>query len=133
MRFISGALCVLLTATTGSPVVAGPENAPKYAPAGTFGRVDLSGLKKKPKVINKKPIVIDTPALRARQKASGPVKPSYIFAPRVYYTGWERFCSRYDACAEPVYFIDHDWYYHAGPGRGMPYREGERRDHNHVH
>lgn len=133
MRVISGALCVLLTAATGHSVAAAPENGPRYAPQGVYGRVDISGLKKKPKVINKTPVVADRAAMLTERRGSGPAKAAYLFVPRAYYTHWAGHCMFYNACTEPVHFIDHDWYYKVGPGRGMPYREGERRDHKHEH
>jgi hypothetical protein len=70
---------------------------------GFYGQLDI-GDYPRPEVINVRPVFI-------RQGPSREVKePLYLRVPRGHQRHWGRYCSRYDACGRPVYFVRDDWY-----------------------
>ncbi len=70
---------------------------------GFYGRIDLGG-GPPPQVINQAPVII----------APGPVaypgSPIYLRVPYDHQRNWARYCGRYGACGQPVYFVHEDWY-----------------------
>ncbi len=104
---------------------------------GFYGRVDIGGYQ--PQVIYRQPMVIER---EARYRT-----PVYLHVPTYQARHWGRYCSAYDACGEPVYFVQDDWYnqvyvpsyrerhpvryneYHEGRGdRDSYYRDDRRYD-----
>ena len=68
-----------------------------------FGRIDIGG-GPAPALIYPQPVVIQTsPYAVARQ-------PIYLRVPPGQERRWARYCARYDACGQPVYFVRDDWY-----------------------
>jgi len=92
---------------------------------GLYGRIDI-GRVPAPVVVYPQPIIIEQhPAALGRQ-------PIYLRVPPGHEKHWDKHCKRYNACNQPVYFVQEGWYrdvyaprYYAAPeGRG----EG-RQDH----
>jgi hypothetical protein len=70
---------------------------------GFYGRIDLGDVPP-PQLIYSAPVVIQpTPYGVVRQ-------PIYLHVPPAYTHDWGRYCGRYQACGQPVYFVDDNWY-----------------------
>ncbi len=92
------------------------------AEPGVFGRIDI-GRFPQPQVIVPQPVVIAPPRVVV---PGPPPQPVYMWVPYGHRKDWGRYCSQYNACGVPVYFVRHDWYEReVGPHRG---RGGDRRD-----
>lgn len=85
---------------------------------GFYGQLDL-GNYSRPPVLYSRPIII--------QRAPRGVirEPLYLRVPPGHSRNWRRYCSRYDACGRPVYFVRNDWYNNVYAPR---YREQHRHD-----
>lgn len=95
---------------------------------GVYGRVDI-GRYPPPQVVVQRPIVIERPRVIVAEP-----EPVYLWVPPGHRRDWRRYCSRYDACGVPVYFVRDGWYQdhvHRGQGRyrdddRLSYRDGYR-------
>ena len=93
---------------------------------GVYGRIDI-GRFPQPQVIVQRPVVI------VRQAQLPP--PVYLHVPPGHRKNWRAHCARYDACGQPVYFVQERWYqdHVARPAprhgeRAEDRREGRRDD-----
>lgn len=96
---------------------------------GFYGRIDIGNTQ--PVLIYPQPVIIAPPAYGVRQR------PIYMRVPPGHAKDWKRYCSRYSACNQPVYFVrDDDRRY---PSQGHPDhrhddpRRYEHHDHGHDH
>jgi len=84
---------------------------------GFYGRVDL-GDQPAPAVIYPQPVIIDRGPVAVYQR------PIYMRVPPGHYKNWGRYCHHYNACGQPVYFVNPD----RGPGPRMDRRDDRRDD-----
>ena len=97
---------------------------------GFYGRIDI-GRVPAPMVIYPQPLIIEQhPVTVVRQ-------PIYLRVPPGHEKNWNKHCQRYNACGQPVYFVQDNWYrevyaprYYGGPDRGEGRRDDHRRGHN---
>lgn len=99
---------------------------------GFYGRIDIGNTQ--PVLVYPQPVIIAPPAYGVRQR------PIYMRVPPGHAKDWRRYCSRYSACNQPVYFVrDDDRRY---PSQGGPdHRHDDPRhaprydrdDHGHDH
>lgn len=68
---------------------------------GFYGRIDL-GDQPPPLVIYPQPVII------TRQPVYYQQRPIYLRVPPGHSKDWARYCSRYQACNQPVYFVRDD-------------------------
>ena len=69
---------------------------------GFYGRIDI-GTFPQPVVIYPQPIVI--------HPVVGPVpQPIYLRVPPGHARDWRKHCAKYQACGQPVYFVQETWY-----------------------
>jgi hypothetical protein len=69
---------------------------------GVYGRIELGNLPP-PRVIYAQPVVIvQSPMAQFR-------RPIYLYVPPGHQKDWSKHCSRYNACGQPVYFVQEDW------------------------
>lgn len=80
---------------------------------GFYGRIDIGNTQ--PVLIYPQPVIIAPPAYGVRQR------PIYMRVPPGHSKDWKRYCSRYSACNQPVYFVRDD---------GRRYRPDSRHDHD---
>ena len=68
-----------------------------------YGRIDLGELPR-PQVVYAQPIIV--------QPAPGGVvvQPIYLRVPPGHAKHWNKHCQRYNACGQPVYFVQEGWY-----------------------
>lgn len=85
---------------------------------GFYGHIDIGNVPR-PQVIYAEPVVVQpVPVGVVRQ-------PVYLHVPPGHAKNWSRYCGRYNACAQPVYFVQERWYNDVYVPR---YREGGRAD-----
>ena len=82
---------------------------------GVYGRIDIGNLPPPP-VILPQPVIIAP----ARIVAAQPAAPLYLYVPPGHQKHWAKHCARYDACGQPVYFVQERWV-----------RERYEREHDH--
>jgi hypothetical protein len=82
---------------------------------GVYGRIDIGNFPQ-PRIIYPQPVII----------APGPVavyqQPVYLYVPPGHQKNWAKHCYRYNACGQPVYFVQEEW---------VRERYEERRDDRH--
>ncbi len=83
---------------------------------GFYGQLDV-GNYGRPTLINTRPVTI------TRDRHGGAREPVYLRVPADHSRNWKRYCSQYDACGRPVYFVRDDWYSNVYAPR---YREDHR-------
>jgi opacity protein-like surface antigen len=70
---------------------------------GFYGRLDIGGYPQ-PQVIYSQPRII--------QRGYEEREPVYMRVPPGHARNWRRYCGRYNACNERVYFVQDNWYNH---------------------
>ena len=69
---------------------------------GVYGRIDI-GNYPQPRLLYPQPVVIvESPVAVHRS-------PIYLYVPQGHQQNWGRYCGRYNACGQPVYFVQEDW------------------------
>ncbi len=80
---------------------------------GVYGRVNISNLPA-PALFSARPVLIAPPRVVVERR------PIYLYVPAAHQAQWGRYCGRYAACGQPVYFVRDDWvrerYEHEHPG-----------------
>jgi len=90
---------------------------------GFYGRIDI-GTFPQPQVIYPQPVVIQAvPAGVVRS-------PIYLHVPPGHAKHWRKHCREYNACGQPVYFVQDRWYDEVYVPR---YRESRGRGHGEHH
>lgn len=80
---------------------------------GVYGRIDIGNFPQ-PRLIYPQPVVI------VQQPIAVQRQPIYLYVPPGHQKNWGKYCGRYNACGQPVYFVREDW---------VRERYAERRDH----
>jgi hypothetical protein len=84
---------------------------------GVYGRVDIGQPPPQVAWVRPAPVIVQQPAGGYQRQ------PIYLYVPPAHYNNWNRYCGRYNACAQPVVFVQDKWVrdrhaqYRAGPGR----------------
>jgi hypothetical protein len=96
-RFAALALVAIASAQPVAAQVSIRINQP-----GVYGRIELGNLPPPP-LIDPRPVLVAPPH-------SGPRRvPVYLYVPVVQQRDWPRYCGRYSACGQPVYFVEERW------------------------
>lgn len=70
---------------------------------GMYGRIDIGNFPQ-PQVVYAQPVIIQpAPVAIVRQ-------PIYLRVPPGHQRDWGKHCGKYDACGQPVYFVQENWY-----------------------
>lgn len=103
-QLILAASVAVLVATTGSSAIAADVGVSvQIGQPGFYGRINL-GNSPPPVLIYPQPIVItEAPVFVPRQ-------PIYLHVPPGHAKNWGAYCNRYNACGQPVYFVQDNWY-----------------------
>lgn len=94
---------------------------------GFYGRIDI-GDYPRPRIIYREPVIIERRTIIE--------EPYYVRVPPGHRKNWRRYCSRYDACGRPVYFVDNAWYnnvYVPHYRERHEHRDHRGDDHDHDH
>jgi uncharacterized protein YcfJ len=98
-RFIAGLGALGITA---SAMAADVGVSVRVGEPGFYGRIDV-GTAPAPRVMYADPIVVE--------RVPGAVRePIYLRVPPGHAKHWRKFCYRYNACGQPVYFVQDGWY-----------------------
>lgn len=128
IRHLACAAAALLLAAAGGAQAQTYINATvggELAP-GVYGRINI-GNAPPPPLIYAEPVLIHRPAVVV------PRAPIYLYVPPGHAKHWGKHCARYNACNQPVYFVQEP-----PPRRGNPYpgprgRDDHRWDDDHRH
>lgn len=97
---------------------------------GFYGRIDLGGYAPPP-VVYAQPIIVQRPVRVVEPQVV------YLRVPPGHQKHWDKFCGRYNACGQRVYFVRDDWYlntyapqYQERHGHGHDERHGHDDDHD---
>ena len=69
---------------------------------GVYGRINIGDVPP-PALVVQQPVMIAPPRV-SYQRA-----PIYLYVPPYHQQNWARYCGRYNACGQPVYFVREDW------------------------
>jgi hypothetical protein len=105
---------------------------------GVYGRINIGDVPR-PALILPEPVIVSRPRVVVERA------PIYLYVPPEHQQNWRRYCGRYNACGQPVYFVRDEWvrerYEHEHPGwnrgrhRGWDKHDGrgDRDDRGHGH
>lgn len=86
---------------------------------GVYGRIDIGNFPQ-PAVVYPQPAIIAPPLVAVH------LQPVYLYAPTGHQRNWAKHCGRYNACGQPVYFVQENWVRER-------YNEQQNREHNDHH
>jgi len=67
---------------------------------GVYGRIDIGNMPPPPVILPQPVIITPAPVHRA---------PAYLYVPPGHQKNWAKHCGRYNACGQPVYFVQESW------------------------
>ena len=85
---------------------------------GLYGRIDIGHVPTPPVVVYQQPVIIAPTPVAVYQQ------PIYLHVPPGHAKDWGKHCYRYNACGQPVYFVQEQWYQQ----QYVPARRGDRDD-----
>lgn len=97
---------------------------------GVYGRIDI-GNAPPPPVYSPQPIIITRPVVVVNQPVVvQPAQPVYLYVPPGHQKKWDKHCAKYNACGQPVYFVNMTKYQKERNNEGREGREGRDGDHD---
>ena len=134
LRFLC-AVAATAAAVTAPAIAADVGVSVQVGEPGFYGRIDIGNLPQ-PQLIYPQPVVIQPVPVGVVYQ------PIYLRVPPGHAKNWRKHCSKYNACGQPVYFVQDRWYnneyvprYRESQGEGHGKRHGdergEKRDHGH--
>jgi hypothetical protein len=99
---------------------------------GVYGRVEI-GTRPPPAVIYPQPIIITQPPVVVAQPVVVSRAPVYLHVPPGHAKKWSKHCYKYNACAQPVYFVKNDYseynkQHGNGHGNGKGHGHGKNKN-----
>lgn len=114
-------IALALTACALSPAMAAPNVGVSISvnQPGMYGRIDIGNDRYgPPQLVYPQPVIIAQPPVVYERR------PIYLYVPPAHQQNWRRYCGRYQACGQPVYFVKEQWvrsrWEHEHPRRGNP-------------
>lgn len=71
--------------------------------SGYYGRIDMGNL-------GRPPVLYQEPMFIARPQNYRSMQPLYLRVPPGHAKKWSKHCGAYNACGQPVYFVQDSWY-----------------------
>jgi len=95
---------VALLVCAAAPALAAPNVGVSLSinQPGVYGRVDIGNVAPPP-LVYAQPVVIAPPRVVV------PRQPIYLYVPPGHQHNWRTYCGRYNACNQPVYFVQERW------------------------
>nr|WP_316641006.1 hypothetical protein [uncultured Roseateles sp.] len=101
---------------------------------GVYGRINI-GNAPPPMVVYEQPVIYAPTRVAVHQQ------PIYLYVPPGHQRDWGRYCGRYSACGQPVYFVQERWIQERasqareerGRGHGRGDKGHDRRDDERGH
>ncbi|HEY1393916.1 MAG TPA: hypothetical protein VFV25_11095 [Methylibium sp.] len=130
--------CALFAAVAAPAMAADVGVSVSVSQPGLYGRIDIGNVPA-PAVILPQPVIIAPSPVAVYQQ------PIYLHVPPGHEKHWEKHCAQYNACGQPVYFVQEGWYqreyaprFRNGRGdedgdRGRGRGHGDRGDHGRKH
>lgn len=98
-------LLAALTLVIPIPALAGDVGVTiSIGQPGFYGQITLGNQYPVPRLIFPNPVLAIPPAIAIQQQ------PIYLYVPPGHAKRWDKYCHRYNACYQPVYFVQKDWY-----------------------
>jgi hypothetical protein len=69
---------------------------------GVYGRIDIGNAPPPPVIYTQPVVIMPSPAVEHR-------RPVYLYVPPGHQKNWGKHCARYNACGQPVYFVQERW------------------------
>src|SRR3954469_2409668 len=69
---------------------------------GVYGRINIGDVPR-PALVLPQPVIIAPPRVAVERA------PIYLYVPPGHQQNWRRYCGRYGACGQPVYFVQDRW------------------------
>lgn len=101
MKRLLCAAAVALAATSAAATDVGVSIG--IAQPGMYGRIDIGSFPRPPLIYAEPMIVQPMPPGVMRQ-------PIYLHVPPGHAKDWRKHCGKYNACGQPVYFVQEGWY-----------------------
>ncbi|WP_434634627.1 hypothetical protein [Chromobacterium sp. CV08] len=119
------AMAVFLICSLGTSAAnAGAGVSIDIGQPGFYGRLDI-GNYPHPQVISPRPIIV--------RPGYGRHEPIYLRVPPGHVKHWKRYCHRYNACGERVFFVRDDWYRQVYAPRYREHHRGKHGGHHRHH
>ena len=120
-----------LTAATTTTFAADVGVSIQVGQPGFYGRIDIGNFPP-PVLVYAEPVIIQpVPVGVVRQ-------PIYVHVPPGHAKNWRKHCGKYNACGQPVYFVQENWYnnvyvpkYHEAHGQGQGKGHGKKQGKGH--
>ena len=134
-KFILAMSVTSIIAATGSAFAADIGVSINIAQPGMYGRIDIGSVPG-PQVVYSRPTMIYAAPVGVVRE------PMYLYVPLGHQKNWRKYCGNYNACGQPVYFVQERWYRDVYVPRyrehehGRDYRDDRRdydRDHDRGH
>jgi hypothetical protein len=114
--------CLLFTlASLALPSLAGTDVGISVgiSQPGMYGRIDIGRVAAPPVLVYPQPVLI------VAQPTPVVASPIYLHVPPGHAKDWRKHCGAYNACGQPVYFVQEDWYQqHYGKNQGKGHGKG---------
>jgi hypothetical protein len=131
-RFLC-ALAAMMAAVTAPAIAADVGVSVQVGEPGFYGRIDI-GNSPQPQLIYPQPVVIQPVPVGVVRE------PIYLRVPPGHAKNWRKHCGKYNACGQPVYFVQDRWYnneyvprYRERHGGGHADRHGDDRGKGREH
>ncbi len=127
MNKMSKLVTVLLAALAVGPALAETSVGVSIGihQPGVYGRIDIGDVPQ-PALVYAQPMIIAQPPVYMERR------PIYLYVPPMHQQDWRRYCSHYNACGQPVYFVRDDWvrerYEQSHPGWERGRQQGRGAD-----
>ncbi len=97
-------VALVALAVAGAPAFAATTNVTiSVGQPGFYGRLDVGGYPQ-PQFLYAEPLIVQpAPVGVVRQ-------PVYLYVPAGQAKEWRKHCKKYNACGQPVYFVQENWY-----------------------
>lgn len=69
---------------------------------GQYGRIDINNY---PQPV----LTFEQPIVHAPSRVAIYQRPIYLYVPHTHQVDWGRYCGRYNACGQPVLFVQESW------------------------
>lgn len=119
-------LVAIIIATSSMSAIADVGISVNVGEPGFYGQLNVGGFPA-PQLIYNQPIIV--------QEGGYERPPIYLHVPPGQIRHWRRYCGRYNACGERVFFVRDDWYNQEyAPRYQAEHRDGHWHDHgDHGH
>lgn len=103
LQRLRAAIAVLAIGACGAPSAMAANVSISINQPGVYGRVDIGEPIPKVGWVNPQPLIVTQPPQGFQRQ------PIYLYVPVAHSNNWARYCSRYNACAQPVVFVQDRW------------------------